>query len=115
MSSLPTFKGSIKSGEVITWENYCFKENRATVEMEEEKGYKVTIESSSPANWHCQDWYVLMTSEEMSFNIISRKGMHVINRHKWENEEERQEAMQNGIRIFTFEGKFVYPITIILT
>lgn len=71
--SLPIFKGSIHPEEELSWENYCFKNNTVSVEFVEEKGYQLKIEASNPKNWYCQDWYILMTSEDMSFNIINSK------------------------------------------
>ena len=106
LDNVPVYKGSIHEGEKLTWENSCFKNNTASVLLDKDKGYQLTIEVQSPKNWYCQDWYVLMTSEDMSFNIINSKGIHIIKKRKWDGVEEFNEARTNGIRIFTFEGRF---------
>ena len=110
LQSLPIYKGSLLPDQEMTWDNYCFKNNTISVAFDEQKGYQITLEAQNPRNWYCQDWYIIMTSEDMSFNIISSKGTHTIKKRKWESDDEYQEAQKNGIRIFSFEGKCAYFI-----
>ncbi|KAK2957411.1 hypothetical protein BLNAU_7567 [Blattamonas nauphoetae] len=101
--AIPIFRGSVLPNKTVEWRDQCFGVNSANVSFDEFNGWTVVLNASSPKSYFCQDWYVIMTSETITYQMIARTGVHKISKKKWSSTAEYMEAKQNGIRIFSFD------------
>lgn len=84
-----------------TWENYCFNENKATLQWVDDLTAEVTFETNGKKSLLCTDSYLITTLLHFDMKIMKLSGKHVVT-YKFADAEEVAVARTNGLKVLKF-------------